>query len=112
MTIPAFQSSFELTGYITISRMFLWQQISFQSSFELTGYITDNQISLYADDTLVSKLFRAYGLYNYQTLITLSKPVFFVSKLFRAYGLYNSTTSYSGASPVVRFKALSRLRVI
>ena len=39
----------------------------FQSSFELTGYITSiadtNQVSA----ILVSKLFRAYGLYNGKT---------------------------------------------
>ena len=36
-----FQSSFELTGYITVSRLLRHSQsLQFQSSFELTGYIT------------------------------------------------------------------------
>ena len=37
-----FQSSFELTGYITGKDLFLNEAgaFSFQSSFELTGYIT------------------------------------------------------------------------
>ena len=37
-----FQSSFELTGYITQQLMSMtWKSITpFQSSFELTGYIT------------------------------------------------------------------------
>ena len=39
----------------------------FQSSFELTGYITDKRIISY-DGDIVSKLFRAYGLYNCVTL--------------------------------------------
>ena len=38
----AFQSSFELTGYITILPMYnVIMKIQFQSSFELTGYITN-----------------------------------------------------------------------
>ena len=60
-----FQSSFELTGYIT---QYLVLSIGilalFQSSFELTGYITKIK-ELRAVDNVVSKLFRAYGLYNY-----------------------------------------------
>ena len=59
----------------------------FQSSFELTGYIT-----------------------------SISEPesnVFDeVSKLFRAYGLYNSLIIHLSANPVSSFKALSSLRVI
>ena len=36
-----FQSSFELTGYITVLTAFVIKSIyEFQSSFELTGYIT------------------------------------------------------------------------
>ena len=60
-----FQSSFELTGYITIRlEMRISYLILFQSSFELTGYITiwvflDSKINV-----IVSKLFRAYRLYN------------------------------------------------
>ena len=61
-----FQSSFELTGYITLR----WDGTvdyyldMFQSSFELTGYITINVISIWCCSCCVSKLFRAYGLYN------------------------------------------------
>ena len=59
----------------------------FQSSFELMGYITfSGGIIVRAD--FVSKLFRAYGLYNGKyskgECVELC-----VSKLFRAYGLYN-----------------------
>ena len=39
--IDEFQSSFELTGYITIKNVALCVAcVVFQSSFELTGYIT------------------------------------------------------------------------
>ena len=39
-----FQSSFELTGYITNkSGEYATEGISFQSSFELTGYITKQE---------------------------------------------------------------------
>ena len=83
-----FQSSFELTGYITrrdlilviklpVSKLFrayglynhtvvnlVYIADTFQSSFELTGYITEK--CLVENDSIldVSKLFRAYGLYN------------------------------------------------
>ena len=41
-------------------------------------------------DGLVSKLFRAYGLYN--TIVYAELDLrYLVSKLFRAYGLYNCT---------------------
>ena len=60
-----FQSSFELTGYITINPM---QAPStpqkFQSSFELTGYITQQPMIPMVNPIPVSKLFRAYRLYN------------------------------------------------
>ena len=36
----------------------------FQSSFELTGYITGRKKEDYEEINNVSKLFRAYGLYN------------------------------------------------
>ena len=61
-----FQSSFELTGYIT-NGTFRLSNISleeFQSSFELTGYITVNEPINIIIILNVSKLFRAYGLYN------------------------------------------------
>ena len=59
-----FQSSFELTGYITIiAKDEKASELMFQSSFELTGYITMLHIKDWMR-TLVSKLFRAYGLYN------------------------------------------------
>gem|GEM_PF-2539279 len=63
----SFQSSFELTGYITAIKDYdlvnasLW----FQSSFELTGYITVLILRIQEKCLgMVSKLFRAYGLYN------------------------------------------------
>ena len=88
--IRGFQSSFELTGYITnygkfvvtgnleVSKLFraygLYNEhivggkslsyIQFQSSFELTGYITSIMNALLVVEDFVSKLFRAYGLYN------------------------------------------------
>ena len=59
-----FQSSFELTGYITIRRMKIKMLIlQFQSSFELTGYITKVIIKIISNERF-SKLFRAYRLYN------------------------------------------------
>ena len=61
----------------------------FQSSFELTGYITDSK-KYKQDEVLdVSKLFRAYRLYNGISKKYLKNPDA-VSKLFRAYRLYNS----------------------
>ena len=42
----------------------------------------------------------------------MSKPDDVVSKLFRAYGLYNGNTSEQPGTNVQRFKALSSLRVI
>ena len=39
-------------------------QLVFQSSFELTGYITEITKAGIYEHELVSKLFRAYGLYN------------------------------------------------
>ena len=60
-----FQSSFELTGYITKNLIGVVSLvIAFQSSFELTGYITAEIISDLLGINVVSKLFRAYGLYN------------------------------------------------
>ena len=68
-----FQSSFELTGYITV--MAGTQQLlfdMFQSSFELTGYITDSVYEPIPTVILVSKLFRAYRLYNSSFLKVLT----------------------------------------
>ena len=60
---------------------------------------------------IVSKLFRAYGLYNY--LIFVVMGIFQeVSKLFRAYGLYNDDISFDLELTPEGFKALSSLRVI
>ena len=62
-----FQSSFELTGYITMLSMITEQLILwFQSSFELTGYITCSVLVCIHHRRGVSKLFRAYVLYNYE----------------------------------------------
>ena len=111
-----FQSSFELTGYITeaINAKGIDKK-RFQSSFELTGYITGVSMRIIMPTQEVSKLFRAYGLYNkvlnglsadlilvFQSSFELtgyitgwfipSPPdIIRVSKLFRAYGLYNYT---------------------
>ena len=66
-----FQSSFELTGYITIRRMKIKMLIlQFQSSFELTGYITKVLLTISSHER-VSKLFRAYRLYNLMLLLIL-----------------------------------------
>ena len=59
----------------------------FQSSFELTGYITSDT-ECPEVDTIVSKLFRAYRLYN-DKIGDENKLSNIVSKLFRAYRLYN-----------------------
>ena len=68
-----FQSSFELTGYITKTwNYYLPDKEMFQSSFELTGYITNRaSAKKIATLTAVSKLFRAYGLYNSSMLAAL-----------------------------------------
>ena len=60
----------------------------FQSSFELTGYITTATYTDGLEIHYVSKLFRAYGLYNMMMKDVVHTSVI-VSKLFRAYGLYN-----------------------
>ena len=83
-----FQSSFELTGYITIILLLLVIGVPFQSSFELTGYITGIPDDGATIDATVSKLFRAYGLYNVNYCHELMEDSF------------------------DRFKALSSLRVI
>ena len=64
--------------------------VMFQSSFELTGYITIYCLGDYIVTYEVSKLFRAYGLYNPIASVMFSMDIKLVSKLFRAYGLYNN----------------------
>ena len=82
-----FQSSFELTGYITQNlQCIMNHHTGFQSSFELTGYIT--------------------------TTNTNATVNFSVSKLFRAYGLYNICLFFALRFSICCFKALSSLRVI
>ena len=106
-----FQSSFELTGYITMK--ITSEKISyfmFQSSFELTGYITEGRMNILRDIEDVSKLFRAYRLYN-RSLIAVDLSSVGVSKLFRAYRLYNNL-EWVTASENCSFKALSSLQVI
>ena len=87
-----FQSSFELTGYITSDYVIIirFSISKFQSSFELTGYITTSSSITLSVIDIVSKLFRAYGLYNNIKLYIVDKYYEIVSKLFRAYGLYNT----------------------
>ena len=84
-----FQSSFELTGYITILNnigSISWF-FGFQSSFELTGYITE----LTKDDIVVC-------LEMFQSSFELTGYI---------------TTELVGINiPANRFKALSSLRVI
>ena len=68
--------------------MYIWPLYErFQSSFELTGYITHDDWATESRGTPVSKLFRAYRLYN-----------------FPSYG-----AMYGGKQS---FKALSSLQVI
>ena len=82
----------------------------FQSSFELTGYIT-TMAGRFINVNIVSKLFRAYGLYN-GGYNGLSFEIPKVSKLFRAYGLYNGMLNFTRIFRQGSFKALSSLRVI
>ena len=69
----------------------------FQSSFELTGYITVPYRLLQQKILEVSKLFRAYGLYNILSRTVSEEQLIGVSKLFRAYGLYNKVLRYMDA---------------
>ena len=85
-------------------------QVWFQSSFELTGYITITNEGISVEIPKVSKLFRAYGLYNSTRL--KKRFDLFVSKLFRAYGLYNCLKLKLSGTITRSFKALSSLRVI
>ena len=62
-------------------------------------------------DLVVSKLFRAYGLYNVIALTCVSMA-HIVSKLFRAYGLYNELPFNVESFDIEGFKALSSLWVI
>ena len=71
-----FQSSFELTGYITKTRTCLKDLCMFQSSFELTGYITNRSIQIRNSGVDVSKLFRAYRLYNSMLRQKIENSVF------------------------------------
>ena len=73
------------------------------------GYITYLDI-LTRIELEVSKLFRAYGLYNRWVGNPLH-PRPMVSKLFRAYGLYNNLF-YKESTFSIGFKALSSLWVI
>ena len=66
---------------------------------------------LYRIEKKVSKLFRAYRLYNV-TKIKNNKKNPMVSKLFRAYRLYNSETHTETRQDPPGFKALSSLQVI
>ena len=98
-----FQSSFELTGYITsdtecpevdtiVSKLFGAYRLYnvaidvrcekanvFQSSFELTGYITADDLIRQGMTFEVSKLFRAYRLYNCYIIGCISTRIWFQS---------------------------------
>ena len=81
-----FQSSFELTGYITLFNSFHWSAtFLFQSSFELTGYITDMRRVI----GLVYLFQSSFELTGYITMFLVMMDMLYVS-----------------------FKALSSLRVI
>ena len=63
------------------------------------------------DIFVVSKLFRAYRLYNEESVCILYN-VILVSKLFRAYRLYNELIVNLEKDGLTSFKALSSLQVI
>ena len=79
----------------------MWHMLlrMFQSSFELTGYITRCYRKDYHVNRTVSKLFRAYGLYNSHVDKDDKNQTVTVSKLFRAYGLYNEALERSYQFP-------------
>ena len=108
-----FQSSFELTSYITknLSSSVQLQQVSkLFRAYELYNTNPEGE-KIYL--ILVSKLFRAYELYNMEEEAMACTYIDEVSKLFRAYELYND---YDPKANIVMakysFKALSSLRVI
>ena len=109
--LERFQSSFELTGYITwiVMKMIL-TIFQFQSSFELTGYITNENKNV---APIFNPFQNSFELTGYITMIHLIDINIscIVSKLFRAYGLYNDDESDS-MGITDSFKALSSLRVI
>ena len=76
----------------------------FQSSFELTGYITTKIHSLKILQKKVSKLFRAYRLYNWLSLQVV-KQIKIVSKLFRAYRLYNKLLKRPEEGKILKFQS-------
>ena len=106
-----FQSSFELTGYITVPFDGITRKsIMFQSSFELTGYITIQFCSDFFENFGFQSSFELTGYITNQWIESVLNMT--VSKLFRAYGLYNSITIIWFRQPCYCFKALSSLRVI
>ena len=86
------------------------ESYGFQSSFELTGYITAEFPKISSLSLSVSKLFRAYGLYNVNLgpFAALGSPF---QSSFELTGYITTRVSF----PVLlspSFKALSSLRVI
>ena len=81
----------------------------FQSSFELTGYITSDT-ECPEVDTIVSKLFRAYRLYNVAIDVRCEKANVFQSS-FELTG-YITATLLAVSPREYGFKALSSLQVI
>ena len=77
------------------------------------AYRLYNQILLDNENEtgMVSKLFRAYRLYNDVDFIC-TRFIGEVSKLFRAYRLYNTAKKYAPETAAGGFKALSSLQVI
>ena len=105
-----FQSSFELTGYITRYEGKELPVDLFQSSFELTGYITRQKSKIYQIYFLVSKLFRAYRLYNYPMVYNEDGEMVFQSS-FELTG-YITEDKVMKEKEFESFKALSSLQVI
>ena len=83
----------------------------FQSSFELTGYITNLMPSYENAVNKVSKLFRAYGLYNFTIYYSFSLAFKFQSS-FELTGYITLKDIDTTIDNFTSFKALSSLRVI
>ena len=84
----------------------------FQSSFELTGYITVVRMRYKKLVMLVSKLFRAYGLYNSLTSIIIHEVHYLFQSSFELTGYITGAILDRAAIEEIGFKALSSLRVI
>ena len=89
--------------------MLIW----FQSSFELTGYITFKiDVRVFKKYKFVSKLFRAYGLYNQSDTDCPEVDTIKFQSSFELTGYITSMLQEIIGSLIWSFKALSSLRVI